>query len=69
MKKMAVIGLGYVGLPLAVLFGEKRPVVGFDINQKRIDELNAGQDLTREVSADELVAAPGLTSPPNWLKR
>jgi len=61
MKKMAVIGLGYVGLPLAVAFGEKRPVVGFDINQKRIDELNAGQDLTREVSADELVAARGLS--------
>jgi UDP-N-acetyl-D-galactosamine dehydrogenase len=61
MKKIAVIGLGYVGLPLAVAFGEKRPVVGFDIDQKRIDELNVGQDFTREVSADELAAAPGLS--------
>jgi UDP-N-acetyl-D-galactosamine dehydrogenase len=60
MKKIAVIGLGYVGLPLAVAFGERRPVVGFDINQTRIDELNAGKDVTREVSADELAAASGL---------
>ena len=52
MKKIAVIGLGYVGLPLAVAFGEKRAVVGFDINAKRIAELNAGKDVTREVSAD-----------------
>ena len=50
MKKIAVIGLGYVGLPLAVAFGEKRAVVGFDINQKRIDELNAGKDVTREAA-------------------
>ena len=61
MKKIAVIGLGYVGLPLAVAFGEKRAVVGFDINQKRIDELNAGKDVTREVSSDELAAASGLS--------
>jgi len=61
MKKIAVIGLGYVGLPLAVAFGEKRPVVGFDINQTRIDELNAGKDVTREVSAEELAAATGLS--------
>ena len=60
MKKIAVIGLGYVGLPLAVVFGEKRAVVCFDINQTRIDELNAGKDVTREVSADELAAASGL---------
>jgi UDP-N-acetyl-D-galactosamine dehydrogenase len=60
MKKIAVIGLGYVGLPLAVAFGEKRPVVGFDINQTRIDELNAGKDVTREVSAEELAMASGL---------
>jgi len=60
MKKIAVIGLGYVGLPLAVAFGERRPVVGFDINHTRIDELNAGKDVTREVSADELAAASGL---------
>ncbi|WP_411972647.1 nucleotide sugar dehydrogenase [Sphingobacterium sp. Lzh-3] len=57
MKKIAVIGLGYVGLPLARLFGTKFPVVGFDINQKRIDELRAGKDLTLEVEDDILQAA------------
>lgn len=61
MKKVAVIGLGYVGLPLAVAFGEKRPVVGFDINSKRIGELKKGEDFTREVSSDELAAATHLT--------
>ena len=54
MKKIAVVGLGYVGLPLAAAFGEKREVVGFDINSKRIAELKDGVDFTREVSADEL---------------
>ncbi len=43
MEKIAVIGLGYVGLPLARLFATKYSVVGFDINQKRIDELRAGK--------------------------
>ncbi|UMQ43812.1 nucleotide sugar dehydrogenase [Chryseobacterium sp. Y16C] len=47
--KIAIIGLGYVGLPLARLFATKYPVVGFDINQKRIEELNSGKDLTLEV--------------------
>ncbi|MGO1502895.1 MAG: Vi polysaccharide biosynthesis UDP-N-acetylglucosamine C-6 dehydrogenase TviB [Marinobacter sp.] len=61
MKKIAVIGLGYVGLPLAVAFGEKRAVIGFDINRKRIEELNAGKDITQEVSAEELSTAPGLS--------
>ncbi|WP_298448152.1 Vi polysaccharide biosynthesis UDP-N-acetylglucosamine C-6 dehydrogenase TviB [uncultured Marinobacter sp.] len=61
MKKIAIIGLGYVGLPLAVAFGEKREVVGFDINAKRIAELNNGEDFTREVSAEELGAAPELS--------
>jgi UDP-N-acetyl-D-galactosamine dehydrogenase len=60
MKKIAVIGLGYVGLPLAVAFGEKRQVVGFDINAKRIAELRNGEDFTREVSPEELSAAPQL---------
>lgn len=60
MKKIAVIGLGYVGLPLAVAFGKKRNVVGFDINAKRIVELKQGEDFTREVSADELAEASGL---------
>ncbi|WP_185218493.1 nucleotide sugar dehydrogenase [Sphingobacterium mizutaii] len=54
MKKIAVIGLGYVGLPLARLFATKYPVLGFDINQKRIDELRQGKDLTLEVEDDVL---------------
>ncbi|ROI00546.1 nucleotide sugar dehydrogenase [Chryseobacterium daecheongense] len=52
--KIAVVGLGYVGLPLARLFATKYPVVGFDINQKRIDELNDGHDDTLEVEDDIL---------------
>ena len=52
--KIAVIGLGYVGLPLARLFATKYPVVGFDINQKRIAELNNGIDSTLEVENDVL---------------
>jgi len=52
--KLAIIGLGYVGLPLAVEFGKHRSVVGFDINQKRITALKAGHDETLEVSDEEL---------------
>ena len=52
--KIAIIGLGYVGLPLAVAFAEKYKVIGFDINQERIDELNNGKDHTLEVE-DELL--------------
>ena len=59
--KIAVIGLGYVGLPLAVEFGKKIPVVGFDIYQKRIDELRNGEDHTLEVSPEELKQATQLT--------
>lgn len=55
--KLAVIGLGYVGLPLAVEFGKKRSVVGFDINQPRIDALIAGHDATLEVTDEELAQA------------
>ena len=58
--KLAVIGLGYVGLPLAVEFGKKRPVVGFDIDRMRIEALKAGRDLTLEVGAEELNEAQGL---------
>jgi UDP-N-acetyl-D-galactosamine dehydrogenase len=58
--KLAIIGLGYVGLPLAVEFGRKRAVLGFDINQKRIDELNDGNDFTLETTAEELQAAHQL---------
>lgn len=59
--RIAVIGLGYVGLPLAVEFGKQLPVVGFDINQRRIDELNAGTDRTLEVSDEELTTAEHLS--------
>ncbi len=52
--KIAVIGLGYVGLPLARLFATKYPVVGFDINQARVNELNSGKDSTLEVEDDLL---------------
>jgi len=61
MKKIAIIGLGYVGLPLAVAFGERRQVVGFDINTKRIAELRNGKDFTREVSLEEMAAADQLS--------
>ncbi|MFZ4862685.1 nucleotide sugar dehydrogenase [Sphingobacterium sp. Mn56C] len=56
MKNIAVIGLGYVGLPLARLLATKYPVIGFDINQKRIDELRQGKDFTLEVEDDILQA-------------
>jgi UDP-N-acetyl-D-galactosamine dehydrogenase len=56
MNKLAVIGLGYVGLPLARLFATKYDVVGFDINQKRIKELREGHDATLEVEDDVLQA-------------
>jgi UDP-N-acetyl-D-galactosamine dehydrogenase len=59
--KIAVIGLGYVGLPLAVEFGKKVPVVGFDIHTTRIEELKIGQDHTLEVSPEELSQATNLT--------
>ncbi|MGF1555868.1 nucleotide sugar dehydrogenase [Paucihalobacter sp.] len=52
--KIAIIGLGYVGLPLAVEFAKKYPVVGFDINTKRITELKKGKDHTLEVASDDL---------------
>ena len=68
--KIAIIGLGYVGLPLAVEFGKKYPVTGFDIKQGRIDELKAGRDSTREVEPAELAAAGQLsfTADPEQLR-
>ncbi|MEY2170469.1 MULTISPECIES: Vi polysaccharide biosynthesis UDP-N-acetylglucosamine C-6 dehydrogenase TviB [unclassified Rhodanobacter] len=60
-SKIAIIGLGYVGLPLAVEFGKHYDTLGFDINQTRIAELRAGEDKTLEVDADELAAATRLT--------
>lgn len=58
--KIAVIGLGYVGLPLAVEFGKKVNTLGFDINEARINELKSGQDHTLEVSSEELAQAKQL---------
>lgn len=60
-QPIAIIGLGYVGLPLAVEFGKKRPVIGFDINAKRIAELQDGHDHTLETTPEELKAATRLT--------
>ena len=59
--KVAVIGLGYVGLPLAVEFGKMISTIGFDIYQKRIDELKAGQDHTLEVAPEALALASKLS--------
>ncbi|HCN99805.1 MAG: Vi polysaccharide biosynthesis UDP-N-acetylglucosamine C-6 dehydrogenase TviB [Alcanivorax jadensis] len=59
--KLAIVGLGYVGLPLAVEFGKHRSVVGFDINQLRINALNAGHDTTLEVDDAELASASRLS--------
>ena len=59
-KTLAIIGLGYVGLPLAVEFGKKRPVIGFDINPKRVAELKSGEDHTLECSHGELNEARHL---------
>lgn len=53
-KKLAIIGLGYVGLPLAVAFSKKYPVLGFDINTKRVEELKSGDDKTLEIDSNEL---------------
>jgi UDP-N-acetyl-D-galactosamine dehydrogenase len=58
--RLAIIGLGYVGLPLAVEFGKKRSVVGFDINERRVEELRSRQDHTLEVSPAELAEAAHL---------
>jgi UDP-N-acetyl-D-galactosamine dehydrogenase len=58
---IAIIGLGYVGLPLAVEFGKKYNVVGFDINKNRIDELKIGVDKTLESNSDEIISAKYLT--------
>ncbi|MBS0363177.1 MAG: nucleotide sugar dehydrogenase [Proteobacteria bacterium] len=68
--KIAVIGLGYVGLPLAVAFAAENEVVGFDVKTQRIAELRDGEDRTLEVSAGELAAARGLklSSDPKDLK-
>ncbi len=71
MERIGIIGLGYVGLPLAVEFGKILEVVGFDINQSRIDELKKGIDRTLEVDKNELSSSKGLsfTANPEDLKK
>ncbi len=59
-EKIAVIGLGYVGLPVAISFGKKLPTVGFDIRQRRVDELKQGHDETLEVNTAQLASAKQL---------
>ncbi len=61
MSKLGIIGLGYVGLPLAVEFGKVMDVVGFDINKERINELKTNHDRTKEVEPDELAKSKGLS--------
>ena len=58
--KIAIIGQGYVGLPLAIEFEKKYPTIGFDINQNRIDNLNNFVDYTNEVSSDQLKSTSNL---------
>ncbi|WPP53302.1 Vi polysaccharide biosynthesis UDP-N-acetylglucosamine C-6 dehydrogenase TviB [Catalinimonas niigatensis] len=60
-QRLAIIGLGYVGLPLAVEFGKEYQVVGFDVNHKRIQELREGKDNTDEVESEDFNQATGLT--------
>lgn len=60
-KKIAIIGLGYVGLPLAIEFGKKYKVIGFDINKERIEELTSGRDRTNEADLDGLSYAMNLS--------
>ena len=59
--KIGILGMGYVGLPLAIEFGHKFPVIGFDINAKRIDDLHNGIDVTNEVATAELHQSKNLT--------
>ncbi len=59
-RKIGIIGLGYVGLPLAVEFGRKFEVVGFDINKKRISELSIGDDFTLETTKEQILSSKGL---------
>lgn len=69
-RQISVIGLGYVGLPVAVAFGKIQTTVGFDINELRLDELRKGQDRTREVSPEDLRSSDiTLTSDIEALKR
>ena len=66
--KLAVIGLGYVGLPLAVEFGRKFDTIGFDIKSDRLKQLREGTDITRETSSADLKQAQFLGFVPNLVK-
>jgi len=57
--KIGLIGLGYVGLPLAVAIAKKHQVIGFDINEKRVDKLNSGYDITNELTKDQILESLG----------
>ncbi|SVB64209.1 uncharacterized protein METZ01_LOCUS217063, partial [marine metagenome] len=59
--RIAIVGLGYVGLPLAVEFGKKIETIGFDINSSRVEELKQGKDSTLEVKPEELIEAKKLS--------
>ena len=63
MAVIAVVGLGYVGLPLAVEFGKHYPTIGFDIKAARVAELEKGTDSTLETTSEELASAKKLTFP------
>ncbi|MFC3096380.1 nucleotide sugar dehydrogenase [Alteraurantiacibacter palmitatis] len=64
--RICVVGLGYVGLPVAVAFGQKFPTVGIDIKAQRVANLKAGHDETKEATAEELAAATQLTFTTDW---
>lgn len=68
MKKIAVIGQGYVGLPLAIEFSQHFPVIGFDINQERVEELNSGKDRTLEADIEKLTSGISLAKDSNFQK-
>ena len=63
-RHVAVVGLGYVGLPLAVEFGRRFDVVGYDLDTARIAELKQGRDRTRETSSEEFSETPPLSDKP-----
>ena len=64
--KLSIIGLGYVGLPLAVEFGKKRPVICYDLNKKRIDELKKANDKNHEVTKTDLLNNKNLKFTSNY---
>ncbi|MNG76606.1 UDP-N-acetyl-D-glucosamine 6-dehydrogenase [compost metagenome] len=68
MKKIAVIGQGYVGLPLAIEFSQYFPVLGFDIDRSRVEELNSGKDRTLEADLGKLNIGLSLASKSNFEK-